>query len=163
MQERKIISAAISGTSAMTLFSKAASAVKGNNFSEPEILGRILCELMPDLKPQYARIAGWNIHYAVGFMFTMLYSKIIEERKRKTSLKSGIILGFLSGLVGIFVWKLVLGLSKSAGVEDKSSFYRHIWVAHLVFGAFTAVGYQMLTPQNAEKLKELAAKYGIAA
>lgn len=147
----------------MTLFSKIASVVRGVNFDEPEILGRILCELMPDLKPQYARIAGWNIHYAVGFMFTMLYAKVLEERKRKPSLKSGLILGVLSGLVGIFVWKLVLGLSKSAGVEDKGSFYKHIWVAHLVFGAFSAVGYQMLTPQNAEKLKELAHRYGIAA
>src|SRR5918993_5270626 len=105
-EARKIILAGLTGTSFMTLFSYKVSSNYKENFKEPELLGRLLYRLKPDLGKEFTQFAGWNLHYLAGITFSFFYAKIWKDTNTKPTLTSGLVLGALSGVVGLAVWKL---------------------------------------------------------
>lgn len=127
----------------MTLFSYVTSTIKKENFKEPELLGMLLYDILPHLKKQHRDIIGWNLHYLVGLTFAFLYAKIWEDSGIKPTLKSGLILGALSGILGISVWKLCFRIHPHPPKISFRRYYGHLLVTHLIFGVFTVLGYSL--------------------
>lgn len=143
-----IVSAALLGTTVMTLFSYLVAEIQKEKFREPELLATLLRRLVPELSSKYGRIAGWKIHYAVGLVFAIIYARLWEEKRVKPSAKSGLALGALSALPAIAVWRLTFLLHPSPPKIHFKRFYGHLFLAHLVFGAFAAIGYKIVMRQN---------------
>ena len=142
MNPKGIIASGITGTSAMSAFSYAASEVDYANFREPEVLGKLLQRLVPDMNRTVANVAGWNMHYAVGFAFTTAYDQIWKKTPVRPSVASGAVLGAISGLIGIAVWKLTFNMHPNPPVKNLPKYFRHLLVAHIIFGIAAAEGYK---------------------
>ncbi|MCW3105383.1 MAG: hypothetical protein JWO09_3823 [Bacteroidetes bacterium] len=139
MQLKKAISAGIYGTTAMTAFSYALSVRKKSDFREPALLGKILHR--NGLKKPAAKISGWLVHYAVGFLFTLAYDAIWRKKNIRI-VPSGIVMGGICGLIGVAVWKATFRLQAVPPLINYKKFYRQLIIAHLVFGYFSALGYK---------------------
>ena len=143
----RVASAAITGTTVMTAFSYYISAVEKKNFREPQLLGELLRRLVRDMDQKNANIIGWNIHYAVGVLFAFFYA-LIWRRKRKIGLLSGLVLGGISGLVGILAWRYTFRFHPHPPHTNYKQYYRHLFLAHLFFGVFASIGYQLFTTRE---------------
>ncbi len=108
MQIARVLMNGMAGTSAMTAFSAFISYMEERNFAEPELLSKLICEWVPEMKPHQARMAAWGIQYLIGFLFVIVYEELWKHSKYKPSLKSGTVLGIASGLLGIVGWQWVL-------------------------------------------------------
>jgi len=139
MQVRKAISAGLYGTTAMTAFSYALAARKKNDFREPALLAKILHR--KGLKKPVAKISGWLVHYAVGFLFTFVYDAV-WRKKNVRIVPSGIGMGGICGLIAIAAWKTTFKLQTIPPLISYKKFYRQLVIAHLVFGYFSALGYK---------------------
>lgn len=147
MQPAAAVFAGLTGTSFMTSFSYLIAKVQKENFKEPELLAMLLRRLIPELDKRFSRIAGWNIHYSVGVAFAIIYAALWENNKLRPSVKSGLLLGGISGLVAIATWGTAFMLLSPGKVKFKS-YYGHLFVTHLVFGTFASLGYKMVRPNN---------------
>jgi hypothetical protein len=139
----KVLFAGLTGTTFMTLFSYLVSETKEENFKEPELLGKLLYRLIPDLNKQNSRFAGWSLHYVVGFIFAFLYARLWEERKIKPTVESGLMLGGLSGVLAIIVWKSTFKLHPLPPKIYAGKYYGHLLITHFIFGAFAVLGYKL--------------------
>ena len=150
MKLGKILISAIVGTSAMTIFSYLVSASENKNFREPEVLGQLIKRLPKDISSDGAQIAGWSLHYTVGFLFVAFYNELWKRKKIKPSLTSGALLGAASGLAGITGWKGVFELHPNPPAKKLKQFFGHLMLAHVVFGVFTALTYKLTVAENKE-------------
>jgi hypothetical protein len=142
MEVSKILSGTVVGTSAMTMFSYAASEKKNKQFKEPVLLGKLIERLFSQPKGA-SEFEGWLVHYAVGALFTTLYEKAWTNTKLKPCASSALILGAVSGLIGMGVWKKTLELHPNPPHADRDKYFKHLFAAHLVFGLFTYLGYKL--------------------
>ncbi|WP_194776254.1 hypothetical protein [Pararhodonellum marinum] len=142
MKVQPLVKSAISGTSAMTLFSYLVSEKKEENFREPVILADLLSRLSPSLRKSDAIIEGWGLHYLVGLMFAFGYHKLWQTGKVKPGILSGSLLGAASGVAGILVWKTVFKLHPNPPAKNLKKYFGHLLLAHVVFGAFAGMGYK---------------------
>lgn len=138
-----VMSAGITGTSLMTLFSYLVSRLQKENFREPEILARLIYHLVPQINRRYSQVAGWNIHYLVGLLFAIYYAKLWEKNVQPT-VKSGLKLGGITGVLAMIVWMLTLNIHPAPPKIKFRRFYGHIILAHLVFGCFANIGYRLM-------------------
>lgn len=141
MKIKKIVLAGTVGTSAMTLFSYAVSEYIDKNFKEPRVLGTLL-ERVLFTGRRTTEPAGWLLHYGMGLVFTSAYDFIWRRTGIKPTIKSGLIMGGVSGLVGIGVWDLTFKTHPNPPALNLKRYYGHLILAHLIFGAFTALGYR---------------------
>lgn len=140
----EVISAAVTGTTFMTLFSYLVSETNEEKFKEPQLLATLLYRLAPQIDKQMSQVAGWGMHYSVGFIFAVLYAKKWRKEKSKATIKSGLILGGLSGLFSIVVWQSVFKLHPAPPKINYKKYYGHLLLAHIVFGAFATIGYNFM-------------------
>jgi hypothetical protein len=143
MRVQKMTSAAMVGTSAMTLFSYGVSKEKQKQFREPELLGILIRKLFPSLKFGNAVFSGWALHYAVGALFCIGYDRIWRDENKGPSMANGALLGAISGIVGVSGWHLTLKLHPNPPFIDLKKYYGHLLTAHVAFGIFSAVGYRL--------------------
>jgi hypothetical protein len=139
----RIISATLSGTSMMTAFSYFTSEKKDKFFKEPELLNLLLRKLPADIKVERKSIQGWLMHYLVGFFFCWVYSQKWYNQKPVIRLVYGIPFGIVSGVMGAIIWKKTFDLHPNPPKTDYRTYYRHIFLAHLVFTSFSALGYSL--------------------
>ena len=140
METEKILRSGVSGTSAMTLFSYLVSESEGKNFKEPEVLSELMMRLFPNADRNLTLPAGWALHYAMGFTFCAAYRLLWKHTPLKPTLKTGLIFGALSAVVGVSVWKTVFRYHPNPPNIHIKDYYRHLIIAHLVFGAVAALG-----------------------
>jgi hypothetical protein len=134
-----IIAGALTGTSMMTAYSYALSGLKNRQFKEPELLSILINRLTG--KPDDHFIAkGWSLHYSVGLLFAAVYHRFWKQQQL-TSLSSTLLLGAISGLIGISVWDIVLTVHPNAPQISKTKYFKQLFVAHLIFADFTWTGY----------------------
>ncbi|HSN59430.1 MAG TPA: hypothetical protein VLR49_00740 [Ferruginibacter sp.] len=143
MQTGKILSSAIVGTSAMTLFSYLVSESENKNFREPEVLGQLIKRLPISCSKETAQIAGWSIHYAVGLLFLVIYDELWRQKNINPSFTSGALLGAASGVAGITGWKGTFELHPNPPAKNLTKFFGHLLLAHIVFGVFSALTYKL--------------------
>ncbi len=150
MKISKIFISAIVGTSAMTLFSYLVSERKKKNFREPEILSELM-ETLPQRSPKApVDITGWGTHYAIGMLFVVFYSELWEHTKIKPSVKTGAILGAVSGLAGVGGWQAMFELHPNPPAKNLKRYYYHLIITHIVFGVFSAITYKAINDKSSE-------------
>ena len=149
MKILKVLSAGVLGTTLMTAYSYALAAKKSKKFEEPVLLNKLTRRIAPArwLKPGNENATGWLLHYAVGILFSIGFDQLWSKSQIRPSPKSALLLGGAAGLVGISVWKGTYMLHPNPPRDiDLKSYYGQLMVAHLIFGLFAMLGYQL--PQS---------------
>jgi hypothetical protein len=138
-QVAKIIIAGSAGTSAMTIFSYALSEVRDTNFKEPVLLAKMIANLNVPIKKEDTRLQGWLLHYGVGIFFAFTYRHFLKEIRPLDKVKAGLIIGALTGVFGMSVWRLTFLLHPKPPVTNYRRFYGQLLVAHVIFGVVTCL------------------------
>jgi hypothetical protein len=133
MKGYRIVISSLAATSMMTMFSYFISESNRRNFKEPQLLGVLLKEALPNSKKNLAITAGWVTHYTVGLVWALAYSYLFEKSRKQPDFKDGLVLGGLSGLIGAGVWKLAFRIHPNPPEIAFDKFYRHLLLAHLVY------------------------------
>lgn len=148
MGSGKIIFSSIVGTSAMTIFSHLVSASENKNFSEPKVLGQLIKRLLRSNSGNKSKIAGWSLHYVIGFLFVAFYNELWKRKVINPTLTSGVLLGASSGLAGITGWKFMFELHPNPPAKNLKQFFGHLMLAHIVFGIFSTLTCKLLTKHD---------------
>lgn len=142
----KTLTAGITGTTIMTLFSYIAGYKREKKFEEPVLLREFIRRSrLPFFRSRNKRIEqveGWLLHYAVGFIFSTLFNRVWEKTTFPRDMPAGVVLGAASGLVGIAVWGLLFRLHSNPPEVDRREFYKHLLIAHIIFGVSAALGHR---------------------
>jgi len=140
----RIFLAGIAGTTAMTAFSYLVAEKKNKQFKEPQILNKLLkrMDFPLEVKSKH-HFAGWILHYKVGIFFSLIYDLLWSNTSIKPSFKNSLIMGAITGLFGILIWELTFTLHPSPPKLDFRGYYRQLFVAHILFGLFARLGYQL--------------------
>ncbi|QNF33207.1 hypothetical protein HUW51_10885 [Adhaeribacter swui] len=132
------IVAGIVGTTVMTAFSYAVSALKKENFKEPELLN-LLLQNQPDRdKARPNHFAGWLLHYSVGGVWAGVYSLSLQALHQKPQNKQALVFGLISGVSGVLIWKSVLKLHTNPPKIAYQQFYQQLFLAHMLFAFATS-------------------------
>ena len=94
------------------------------------------------MNERQADAAGWALHFGTGAVFTAVYNEIWERTSIKPNLKSGALMGAISGLVGIAIWRATIAAHPKPPVKDYNAYYKHLLLAHIVFGIAAAESYK---------------------
>ena len=140
---KKIIYPTLLGTTAMTAFSYIISKKKHRNFLEPNVLAQLIYRLHNGGDKKESELAGLSGHYITGLLFVLIYIYLWEHANVKPTLSNGIGLGAAAGICGIAAWELMLKLHPDPPAKNKKRYFGHLFLAHLVFGVFSTIGYQL--------------------
>lgn len=150
----KIAGAALTGTSAMTLFSYAVSDTRNKQFREPEILSKLIKRLLHVQDKTTAKTEGWALHYAVGTGFAFAYDQLFKHSRLKPDFLTGIMLGAASGLIGSLAWNMVLKTHPHPPKLQLKRYFGHLLIAHILYGTVTTGTYRRIGDiHENEKLK----------
>lgn len=144
MKSKDVLISGISGTTFMTLFSYLVSELDGENFSESERLGQLAKRLLPMLSKDGKQITGWAAHYLVGLLFALVYVELWSRRKIKLSIKRNLLLGGISGIIAVAIWKATFKMHPMPPAMNFNKYYLQLIPAHVVFAVFAGIGYQVL-------------------
>lgn len=150
MKTRDILVAGITGTTFMTAFSYLVSAMDNENYSEPERLGQLAQNLLPMLNDEEKQLTGWAAHYAVGLLFALAYVELWSRKKIRSSIKRNLILGGISGIIAVAIWKTTFKLHPLPPTLSFNKYYLQLVPAHVVFAVFAGIGYQLLKKAERE-------------
>jgi len=138
----KVVAASVAGTSCMTLFSYIYSAVKDDYLKEPKLLDKMIYRVVPSMSKKGSAVSAWALHYAVGLLFAEIYAQTWDMAGLIPGLKHGLAFGAVSGVAAVGIWWLTL---KTHPIPPSVTFSKHavnLLIAHLIFGAVTAVCYK---------------------
>ncbi|MES2454823.1 MAG: hypothetical protein V4594_04770 [Bacteroidota bacterium] len=144
----KTLLSGFTGTTFMTAASALMSLLPHENFKEPEHLATMAGRLAPLLSKNTKTLAGWGAHYGMGFLFAAVYVELWESRKIEHTIKNGIILGLLSGLLGLLIWKATFKVHPLPPNIRYLDFYLQRIPAHVVFAIFTTIAYRMIKAEE---------------
>lgn len=137
MKIENVLLSALAGTAAMTLFSYTVSTKKNKNFKEPELLGKMVDRVVPEVGKPASQVAGWMLHCSTGLFFAFVYDLLLKNTKVKSNIPNGILIGGANGVAAIFIWKATFSLHPNPPQIDFKDFYKHLILAHLVYGTIT--------------------------
>ena len=140
LEFKKVFSAGIIGTSAMTIFSYLVSVLMNENFREPEIMTTLIKNLLQTAK-QYSPSLAWSLHYIIGFSFVLIYVRLWGNNKLKPNIETGLFLGAVTGIVAIIGWYFTLKIHPDPPIINLKHFFILLFFAHIVFGIFAVIGY----------------------
>lgn len=160
----KTLISSISGTTFMTASSALTSMLLDQNFREPEHLSSMIGRLAPMLSHRAQVLAGWGAHYGMGFIFAAVYVELWESGKIKHTIKNGLILGALSGIAGLLIWKGTFKAHPLPPSMKYINFYLQRIPAHIVFAVFATITYRLIKDQEQPQLDrtDIAADRGVA-
>lgn len=133
----------IFATTAMTAFSYGNSTILNNNNKEPQLLN-ILLNRIQDIEIGKENFRGWLIHYFSGFIFLAPYYLLVQQKVIPLSYLSGILFGFIAGIIGVWVWAIVFKMHPNPPETNRRVFYIQLVLAHIVFGIFSVLAFQSL-------------------
>lgn len=142
----KIIIAGIVGTTFMTLYSYLKSKKENEEYTEPIMINELIDNSgnLPSAKDEDTHPAGWGLHYATGITFVSIYWLLWKRALTKPTLAKIVIIGSLSGLSGIAVWKLLFAQHDNPPHTDRYGYYKQLFVAHIIFAFFALGTYKLL-------------------
>ena len=152
MNIAKIMIAAFSATNVMTTFSYLMSIHYKKLFKEPVLLNYILDDLHLCPKGKWKFISGWLAHYIIGLFFAFLYALIWEYTRLKFGIISGIVLGIVSGFIGILGWKLIYKLPRKEPHVRLKEYYVQLFFAHVLFACVIVIGFMLYEYDPVEKI-----------
>ena len=140
----------VTGTLVMTAGSELMSLIANENFSEPDHLETMISRLAPALSKHAKKIAGWGAHFAMGLVFAAIYVELWEAKKIKHNLKNALILGALSGVIGLFIWKATFKVHPLPPWLNYTHFYLQRIPAHIVFAVAATLAYKLTVSEDKE-------------
>ncbi len=144
MEIFKILVAGVVATSLMTIFSYGVSIVRSSQFREPQLLNILInrSHIFKIEIPKNSKI-GWGIHYFIGWIFILIYDIIWNNTQFEPTLTPGIIFGFMTGIVGVIGWRILLSLHHDPPHIKWVEYYLQLIVAHVIFWMGAVWVYQM--------------------
>lgn len=140
----------VAGTLVMTAGSELMSLMGKENFSEPDHLETMVSRLAPVLSKHAKKIAGWGAHFAMGLVFAAIYVELWETKKIKHNLKNALILGALSGVIGLFIWKATFKIHPLPPWLNYDLFYLQRIPAHIVYAVGATLAYKLTVDAEQE-------------
>jgi len=139
----QVLIASIAATSAMTLFSYAISKSFRELYKEPVLLTFVLSKLKLDLSLNTKAILAWLVHYLIGLIFVVIYHILWYYNILDLSVLSAILLGALSGIIGIISWMFLFKITDYKPKIDFKGYYIQLFFAHVLFGLTAALVYYL--------------------
>ncbi|MDA6070245.1 hypothetical protein NJT12_11510 [Flavobacterium sp. AC] len=139
----QLIIVSIAATSAMTLFSYAASASFRELYKEPVLLTFMLTRLNIELPAKSKATLAWLLHYFIGFLFVLAYHLLWIKNILPVSFLSAFLLGFISGIIGILGWMIMFKMSNHQPPIDFKGYYFQLLLAHIIFGLVATATYSL--------------------
>ncbi|MFZ0598080.1 MAG: hypothetical protein WAM46_13940 [Flavobacterium sp.] len=139
----QLLLVSIAATSAMTLFSYAASESFRELYKEPVLLTFMLTKLNIEVQPKPKAILAWLLHYFIGLLFVLAYYYLWVNNILPISFLSGFLLGFVSGIIGILGWMIMFKLSNHQPQIDFKGYYFQLLLAHIIFGLVATAVYHL--------------------
>ena len=127
--------AALAGTTAFTFFSYLVSKTMNKDFKEPELLGKMVERVTPELGEKESQFTGWLIHYLTGIAFVGAYKLLIDITGIKPSAGNGMVIGATSGLPAALIWDTALKLHPAPPRKPSANYYLHLGLGHMILGA----------------------------
>lgn len=141
----KILLGAIVGTSLMTIFSYITAEVTEKQFKEPVLLNRLITQSPGfGVAIHSTSLIGWILHYGMGLCFLIIYYFLWQYTAIEPTALYGALLGFLSGIAGITVWKVIFTIHSNPPQTDLKEYLIHLLIAHIIFGVGAVAGYNLL-------------------
>lgn len=153
-QLEKTIVTGISGTTLMTAGSALMSKIFKENFSEPEHLETMIARLAPQLSNKAKTIAGWGAHFAMGMVFSAIFVELWQSKKIKCSWRNAVLLGTVSGVVGLFIWKATFKAHPLPPWLNYQKYYLQRIPAHIVFAIGATMAYRLTGPLDGAEYAE---------
>ncbi|MCV2483608.1 hypothetical protein OD917_01635 [Flavobacterium sp. SH_e] len=133
----------IGATSAMTWFSYAMSKSFRELYKEPVLLSFALKKTNISLSEESQNTWGWLIHYIIGFLFVMGYHVLWVKNILPISPLSALILGVISGVIGILSWVIIFKMANHQPPIDFKGYYIQLFFAHIIFAATATALYSI--------------------
>lgn len=142
----KIIIAGVVGTTFMTLYSYLKAKKENQEYVEPIMINKLIdnSKNLPSIKDEEIHPAGWGLHYATGISFVGLYWLLWKKVLTKPTTAKILIVGSISGLAGIAVWKSLFTQHDRPPKNYRNGYYRQLFVAHIIFSIFALTTYKSL-------------------
>lgn len=142
----KIIIAGVVGTTFMTLYSYLKARKENQEYVEPVMINKLIddSENLPRIKNEDSHPSGWVLHYATGIGFMGGYYLLWHKALAKPTLIKILVIGSLSGLTGIAVWKLLFTQHNRPPQNYRYGYYRQLFIAHIIFTLFAIPTYKAL-------------------
>lgn len=137
----QLLAVSITATTAMTWFSYMVSNSFRELYKEPVLLSYAINKLNLNLSDDFQKTWGWLLHYVIGFIFVLAYHIIWENEIMPISTLSAIILGIISGIIGIISWKLIFTMTNHQPRIDFKGYYIQLFIAHMIFAAVATALY----------------------
>lgn len=143
---KKIVIAGIVGTTFMTLYSYWKSKQEKQEYVEPVMINKLIdnSENMPSVRNEDSHPVGWGLHYLTGIAFVSAYWLIWHKALKKPTANKIIVIGSLSGIIGIVVWKLLFVQHNNPPHNYRHGYYRQLLIAHIVFTGFALLSYNTM-------------------
>lgn len=130
----QILISSLVATSVMTLFSYIISESFRELYKEPVLLSYCLTTLAISLSAKAKNILGWIIHYIIGFLFVIGYYLIWKNEIMNENWTAALILGAISGIIGIVSWVIIFKISDYKPKIDFKGYYLQLFLVHVIFG-----------------------------
>ncbi|UWY28062.1 hypothetical protein N4T20_20365 [Flavobacterium sp. TR2] len=140
----QLILVAIGATSAMTWFSYAMSQNFRELYKEPVLLSFALRKTNISLSEKLQKTWGWLIHYSIGFLFVMGYHIVWVKNILPISPLSALILGVISGVIGILSWIFIFKMTDHQPPIDFKGYYIQLFFAHIIFAITATALYSII-------------------
>ena len=138
MRPHTIAGTGIAATTVMSLYSYVLSAVKQEQFREPEVLAALIVRLSPHLKRSRVRALAWGVHYAVGVFFAAIYHSLWRQQGTRPRFTGGLLAGGITGIGAIAVWRAVIAVHPCPPRLRYRAYYGQLLPAHVLFGIAAA-------------------------
>lgn len=133
----------LAGTTAMTAGSDLMSRIFGENYREPDHLASMIKRLAPGLSKSAKYIAAWGAHYAMGCVFAATFVELWEKRKIKHNIKNALLLGLISGVLGVLIWKGTFKAHPFTPWLHYEHYYLQRIPAHIIFAITATLTYRL--------------------
>lgn len=139
----QILLATVTATTHMTIMSYLFSVSFRELYKKPLLLRFFMQKFGTPLSTNTEEKLGWLMHYMVGLLFVICYQILVSQKLLEVTWRSGILFGFVAGLIGIEWWRMMFKFFNILSIDFKK-YYRKLLVMHLIFGLTIVAIYKML-------------------
>ncbi len=139
--------AGFTGTVAMTVVMYLYASFTNENTRVVHVLGGMVTgDIIIHAKRKHrVLITGAICHISVGVLFSLSYFLLWNWGVFAITLVDSVIVGALSGLVAIIVWRLYLLVHQSTPAISLKHYFIALFISHIVFGVVTVNIYMVIT------------------
>jgi len=139
----QLILISIGATSAMTWFNYFITKKLQKTYKEPVVLATLFSELPLHFSHGIKRKIGWMIHFLIGFIYVTIYHILLDEYVLSISAESALLLGIISGIIGILGWAILFRITNYKPKIDYVKYYIQLFFAHIIFALVAVFLYYM--------------------